>query len=677
MALKSFQARIVCQSADDRRSLELTHRLFNDHLRPVIRILYAARQGKCGPEFQRILRTIKSAQQAHGQVEAITSLKAKTGEGGRDGWKNLARSMVARGEILFDRDRLLPGFSSDFRRKVFDMTFQIILGHRAKLGAWRKDHKDWKQKKDQWEAENPQYMTVRPIIERFSESEGKVAKRRGRWHRWLDFMASQPELAAWRGAEPTISPLTTEEWAEAKRVPRKTTARAFRAFFDKNPELGELDRVHGFYQREYVRPWAKRRHSDGFRHPPTLTLPSVEKHPVWFPFQKDVGYRRLDLQNGTVELKVIQSDNPDERSPRGLVAFRFESDRRLKRFHRIEEPLKSHGETCDLLYHGAEGHGPRPATVKGIKLVFREGHPYLYFTVYVEDAPSRLELTQSDIDKYGHSWAAKKIRAQALSPPLRTMAIDLGIRHIAVATVMQDGRIVASRFLHNRPTLLTTGKCITGIATLEQIAAMKRELRRRLRQRGKPAKGRQSCRQLSAHISHMSEDRFKKCAAAIVDYARAQKVDAILMEKLEGLIPDAERERGINRAIVNWNRGQLCRCLKMLAESHGLRTIEVAPYWTSHVCHRCNRIGVRFSLQKEEMNLEPVGKLFGCPSCGYRANADFNASVNLHRVFWGTFPEAKKLKGEKSKLRLNGETVDLAQVRQEWVSRWPSLNTPF
>lgn len=675
MALKSFQARVVCESPAHRCYLELTHRLFNEHLTPVVKILYGALRGRNGPEFQSILRTIKSAQQAHGQVEAITAQPSGRGAVDTDDWKGLARKLAGRGTLLFDRKKELPGFSSEFRRKVFDTAFQIILSHRAKLAAWREEHKTWLNQKSEWEADNPEYMQARPTIESFSALEGKVAKRRGRWHRWLDFLIANPQLAAWRGGPMSVTSLTSAEWAEARKKPRKMVARAFEMFFAKNPELAELDRLHGFYQREFVRPWAKRRHPDGFKHTPTLTLPSPEKHPAWFSFKKTDTYQNLNLTTGTVELKVIRSEDPDQRSPRGFTRYRFRADRRFARFHLAGSEVKSGSEKCDLIYNGRLG--PRPATVKGIKLVFRNGQPYLFFTVYIEDTPSRFPIKQAALDKYGYRWAVKKVNEDEADRPLRTMAIDLGIRHLAVATVMEQGNIIASQFIHNRPTLQSTGRVLTGIASLEQIAAMKRELRRRLRQRGKPVKGQESCRQLGNHIRRMSEDRFKKSAAAVVDFAYARQVDVIVMEELAGLIPDAERERGINRALVNWNRGQLCRWIKMLGEEHGIRVAEVPPHWTSHVCHRCGQIGQRYSLEEGTMVPQPVGKLFGCPSCHYRCNADFNASVNLHRVFWGTFPSAKKQKGQKRKLTLNSQTVDLDEVKKAWETVWPTLESPF
>ena len=75
----------------------------------------------------------------------------------------------------------------------------------------------------------------------------------------------------------------------------------------------------------------------------------------------------------------------------------------------------------------------------------------------------------------------------------------------------------------------------------------------------------------------MGDDRVKKGARRIVNFACQNGCDLIIMEKLAGLIPDAEKERGINRALVSWNRGHLVKWIKQLAGDAGIRVIEVYP----------------------------------------------------------------------------------------------------
>src|SRR5690606_10802524 len=114
---------------------------------------------------------------------------------------------------------------------------------------------------------------------------------------------------------------------------------------------------------------------------------------------------------------------------------------------------------------------------------------------------------------------------------------------------------------------------------LAHLARHKRELRRLRRLRGKPVSGESSHVGLQRHIDHMADDRFKKAARAIVNLALNAdgavdgktalpypRADVIVLEKLENLVPDAERERGINRALVAFNRGHLVQRVRELAE---------------------------------------------------------------------------------------------------------------
>ena len=51
-------------------------------------------------------------------------------------------------------------------------------------------------------------------------------------------------------------------------------------------------------------------------------------------------------------------------------------------------------------------------------------------------------------------------------------------------------------------------------------------------------------------------------------------------------------------------------------------------------CSRCGAKGERFSYRKGVWVKEKWGNVFRCPHCGYEANADHNASVNMHHSFY-------------------------------------------
>lgn len=128
------------------------------------------------------------------------------------------------------------------------------------------------------------------------------------------------------------------------------------------------------------------------------------------------------------------------------------------------------------------------------------------------------------------------------------------------------------------------------------------------------------------------------------------RTDVVVLENLETLIPDAERERGINRALVSFNRGHLVDRLRQLAEDVGLKVFEISPVGTSQVCHRCGALGCRYSIVRESpsqgehhkpvIRFGEVEAIFACPDCQsakgtapFTCNSDHNAAVNLLRRF--------------------------------------------
>jgi hypothetical protein len=91
----------------------------------------------------------------------------------------------------------------------------------------------------------------------------------------------------------------------------------------------------------------------------------------------------------------------------------------------------------------------------------------------------------------------------------------------------------------------------------------------------------------------------------------------------------------MNRRQANQLRGKINQYSKDKAYAACSRvTVEVNPHGTSQYCSRCGAKGERFSYRGSKRITEKWGKLFFCPVCHYVANADFNASVNVHRSFY-------------------------------------------
>jgi transposase len=89
-----------------------------------------------------------------------------------------------------------------------------------------------------------------------------------------------------------------------------------------------------------------------------------------------------------------------------------------------------------------------------------------------------------------------------------------------------------------------------------------------------------------------------------------------------------------NRKRANHLRGKINQYAREKAFAQGTCTVEVNPHGTSQYCSRCGARGERFSYRGGKRVQEKWGKLFGCLVCHYEAQADFNASVNVHRSFY-------------------------------------------
>jgi transposase len=95
------------------------------------------------------------------------------------------------------------------------------------------------------------------------------------------------------------------------------------------------------------------------------------------------------------------------------------------------------------------------------------------------------------------------------------------------------------------------------------------------------------------------------------------------------------KSRRMNRRQANQLRGKINRYSKDKAyAAYSAVTVEVNPHGTSQYCSRCGARGERFSYQSGKRLKVKWGKLFACPRCHYEANADYNASVNVHRSFY-------------------------------------------
>jgi hypothetical protein len=217
---------------------------------------------------------------------------------------------------------------------------------------------------------------------------------------------------------------------------------------------------------------------------------------------------------------------------------------------------------------------------------------------------------------------ARKVMERKQDPDLVTVAVDLNVKNLAVITARSHGKIIETVFVTDH------GLDAHRYRHLKRIA-------KKHWQSGKPVKGEHSNQQLWRHVDRQNSDAAHQVARRIALVCARYPGCILLFERLRTIkAGQASKSRRMNRRRANQLRGKIREHAKDKAYVQQVVTVEVNPHGTSQYCSRCGAKGERFSHRGGKRIVEKWGKLFWCPVCHYVANADFNASVNVHRSFY-------------------------------------------
>jgi len=98
------------------------------------------------------------------------------------------------------------------------------------------------------------------------------------------------------------------------------------------------------------------------------------------------------------------------------------------------------------------------------------------------------------------------------------------------------------------------------------------------------------------------------------------------LKHIRNRIKVAKKQRQIQHS---WAFGQLGKFIEYKAAEHGIAVAYVDPRHTSQRCPICGHVS------KNNRHKH----LFKCESCGYVANADLNAAVNIRQVYLDTLAD--------------------------------------
>jgi IS605 OrfB family transposase len=227
---------------------------------------------------------------------------------------------------------------------------------------------------------------------------------------------------------------------------------------------------------------------------------------------------------------------------------------------------------------------------------------------------------------------AKKVVESKQDADLVTIGVDLNVKNLAVITVRQHGTSIETVFVRDH-----------GLDRARYLHLKKISKKQYLS--GKPVKGEHSNQQLWTHVRRMNEDAAHKVSRIIASVCRKYPGGILLFERLRKIKRGGgSKSRRMNRRQSNQLRGKINQYAKDKNYAQGLVTLEVNPHGTSQYCSRCGAKGERFSSRNGVWVKEKWGKIFRCPVCHYQANADQNASVNMHHSFYNEWHWQRKLK---------------------------------
>jgi putative transposase len=180
------------------------------------------------------------------------------------------------------------------------------------------------------------------------------------------------------------------------------------------------------------------------------------------------------------------------------------------------------------------------------------------------------------------------------------IGVDLGLRKLAVVST-PDGKI---------------NKFFDG-GHIRAVSERYQALRKRLQPKGTPSAKR--------HLKKLSqrEKRFRtainhKVAKEIVELVPAGGV--IVLEKLKGIRKRIKTSKQNRRWIHSLNFAQLQRLIEYKAQTKRIKVVYVDARYTSQKCSRCGHISRKNRRDQAH---------FVCERCGFRLNADLNASRNI------------------------------------------------
>ena len=187
----------------------------------------------------------------------------------------------------------------------------------------------------------------------------------------------------------------------------------------------------------------------------------------------------------------------------------------------------------------------------------------------------------------------------------KTMGIDIGIRQLAAASIMDKDRNEINRTFYSG----------------NEAGFVRKKYRTVRRKLGKDKKL-QAISKLNNKEQRWMSDKNHKISRSLVNLAVQEGVGTIVMEKLSGIRTKVKTTKKADRNIHAWSFYQLQQFIRYKANLAGIKVEYIDAKYTSQTCSKCAQI--------KKSNRR--GSFYTC-DCGNNIHSDLNASRNIAMKF--------------------------------------------
>lgn len=229
------------------------------------------------------------------------------------------------------------------------------------------------------------------------------------------------------------------------------------------------------------------------------------------------------------------------------------------------------------------------------------------FTLLNEYVDNGAKIGKASLFYRRHKWYfAVTIKIETnISTHQNVMGIDIGLRQLAVASVVNEQGHELNRTFHN-------GK---------QVGFIRKKYRSLRRKLGK-AKQPKLIKRLGDKEQRWMTDKNHQISRQLINLAVQEQVGVIVMEKLKNIRQTVRSLRRADRSLHNWAFYELQSFIEYKAKLAGMTVVYMNPKYTSQRCSSCGVV----KKQQRKRNV------YDC-TCGHHIHADLNASRNIAQLY--------------------------------------------